>query len=49
MINAWNMEHGLLFLVRLESRREIMRELDHEAADSVEIRPGYIPNTRLEY
>jgi len=43
------MEHGVLFSVGQESRREIMRELDHEASDSVEIRPGYIPNTRLEY
>jgi len=50
LINARNMERGVLFAVGREttSRREIMRELDH-AADSIEIRPEYIPNTRLEY
>jgi hypothetical protein len=33
LINARNMEHDVLFSVGRESRREIMRELDHEAAD----------------
>ena len=49
LINARNMERGVLFSVGRESRRDIMRELDHAAADSFEIRPEYIPNTRLEY